>query len=87
MLCDNQVLKDSNTGDVHIMGSSDDSDVSMDELSAGSEIEEFIPSIVPKIAKIKIPANILKHNSADENNISEKILKNIFHYLIHIKPL
>lgn len=57
---------------------SSDSEVSIDDFSSSGESEELVHSVVPKIAKITIPANLLKKRSIEANNISEKILGNLF---------
>lgn len=56
--------------------SSDDSDVSIEDFSSGSD--EFVPAVVPKIAKIKLTTNSLKNKFNEDNNLSEKIIGNIF---------
>lgn len=52
---------------------SSDSDELMDDFE-----NEVIPVVVPKIAKIRLPASLLKNKPAEEGNISEKILANLF---------
>ena len=56
--------------------STDDSDVSLEDFS--SDRDELVPAVVPKIPKIKITINSLKNKLNEDNNISEKILGNIF---------
>lgn len=49
-----------------------------DELMEDDFEDELIPVVVPKIAKIRLPASLLKNKNTGEENISEKILANLF---------